>query len=429
MALHLANDKTRTWQIAIHGTFDVANYGDLLFPIIAEAELSRRLGAVRMHRFSYHGKTVGEWPYAVTSLTELPAIAHSLDATLIGGGFIIRFDKFVADGYLPPDPAIHHPTGYWLVPALMALQHGVPLIWNAPGMHCNDVPDWARPLLALAIEHSPHVKVRDALTQTALQSVSQHARIEVLPDTAFGLAQLVDVQRPSAQLRDLLSQYELDKPYLVVHAADGLHTFLDLWRSASPALAHVQLLILPIGPVLGDHASALGPTLDRSMTLPFWPSPLLLAELIAHSVGVIGHSYHLAISAIAFGLPVFCSAHLDTGKFTALPAYGRVFQLRHDHPLDPQWFFAQLGRQPLSPATQLAVKQLHEHWDQVAELIVTRRAGEPQVMNRVLQSLPAVFENMQTQQGELRDARRQLAQADGRGVFHRFKKFMARNAQ
>ncbi len=46
--------KDREWQIGLFGTFDVQNYGDLLFPLIAEAELTLRLGTVKLHRFSYH---------------------------------------------------------------------------------------------------------------------------------------------------------------------------------------------------------------------------------------------------------------------------------------------------------------------------------------------------------------------------------------
>src|SRR5437870_1060894 len=126
----------RRFEVGICGTFDVANYGDLLFPLIAEAELRERLAAVTLHRFSYHARKPPEWPYEVTSLRLLPQMIHRLDGMLIGGGFLIRFDKEVAPGYLPPTPEIHHPTGYWLTPALMALQHNVPLVWNAPGMHC-----------------------------------------------------------------------------------------------------------------------------------------------------------------------------------------------------------------------------------------------------------------------------------------------------
>src|SRR5687767_6905722 len=134
------------WHIGVFGTFDVQNYGDLLFPLIAEAELTQRLGRVKIRPFSYHAKSTPEWPYAVTSVTELPQMAESLDGVLIGGGFVIRFDKFVAAGYKPPTTAIHHPTGYWLTPALIALQHGIPLVWNAPGMHCNEIPTWSEPL-------------------------------------------------------------------------------------------------------------------------------------------------------------------------------------------------------------------------------------------------------------------------------------------
>src|SRR5258707_11458074 len=96
----------RKWEIGICGTFDVANYGDLLFPLIAESELTERLGAVTLHRFSYNARTLPEWPYEVTSLTRLPQMIHRLDGLLIGGGFLVRFHKDVAPGYLPPTPEV-----------------------------------------------------------------------------------------------------------------------------------------------------------------------------------------------------------------------------------------------------------------------------------------------------------------------------------
>ena len=94
----------RQWEIGICGTFDVANYGDLLFPLIAERELAERLGAVALRRFSYCAKTPREWPYEVTSVTELPRMVHRLDGLIVGGGLLIRFDKLVATGYVPPAP-------------------------------------------------------------------------------------------------------------------------------------------------------------------------------------------------------------------------------------------------------------------------------------------------------------------------------------
>ena len=385
---------SRAWQVGIFGTFDVANYGDLLFPILAEAELTRRLGPITLHRFSYHGKTMPEWPYEVTSVTRLPDIASQLDGALIGGGFIVRFDKVVATGYYPPDASIHHPTGYWLTPALIALQHGVPLIWNAPGMHCNDIPPWAAPLVKLTLDHSPHIRVRDALSQAALVRVSETAPVEVLPDTAFGLPRLIEPQSPSAEFLALRASADLTKPYLVVHAMWGLDSFLALWRTHADLFEDLQLLLLPIGPVLGDHPSVLGDDLEHSRCLPYWPNPLLLAEVLAHAEGVIGHSYHLAITSLVFGVPIFCSADLGTGKYTALPSHGRIFQLRRDEAIDPQWFRARLGRQPISAVTASAVEQVDAHWDRVADLIREGRRATAPVLNRYWQALPGVFEDL-----------------------------------
>src|SRR4051812_41564171 len=97
-------------QIGICGTFDLENFGDLLFPLLAEEALTRRLGPIRLRRFSYRRMTVPSWMYDVEPASALPEAIHELDAMLIGGGFLIRFDKDVAPAYQPDLPAIHHPT-------------------------------------------------------------------------------------------------------------------------------------------------------------------------------------------------------------------------------------------------------------------------------------------------------------------------------
>ncbi|WP_430442995.1 MAG: polysaccharide pyruvyl transferase family protein [Pseudomonas piscis] len=408
----------KPWQVAIFGTFDVANYGDLLFPIIAEHELQARLGAVQLRAFSYHQRSTPRWPYDVTSVSELPELVDSLDGVLIGGGFIIRFDKLVAVGYYPPTPQIHHPTGYWLSPALLALQHDVPLIWNAPGMHCNEIPSWARPLLRLSLELSPHVRVRDTPSREALSALSEQAQVEVLPDTAFGLANLIDLQRPSAEYRQLCQRAGLGKRYLVVHAITGLENFLQLWRAQGAGLEQWQLLLLPIGPVLGDHESILGDDLPRAVTLPYWPSPLLLAEILGHAEGVIGHSYHLAITALAFGVPIFSSANLHLGKYSALLDYQGIYPLPSADPIALEWFLERLRRRSPCPRLEAAREQLREHWDRVAELIRQGRRPTRQWMNRLWQDLPNQLEGQQQdwreeclrQRAELDDLRRQMQQ-------------------
>lgn len=382
----------RILQIGLVGTFDVENYGDLLFPLIAEAELVERLGTVKVHPFSYHSKCPPGWPFTVKSVTELPRMMGELDGLLIGGGFIIRFDKFVAPGYGPLTQAIHHPTGYWLTPALMALQQGVPVIWNGPGMHCNEIPAWAEPLLRLALEQSSYIAVRDEPSQAALARFSDRNAISVIPDTGFGISRLLDARDPSDELNRLREASDLDGPYIIVQTAYGLEGFVEFVRRHSQLLRGFSFLALPIGPVLGDHISILGDGLPKLIQLPIWPHPLLLAELISQASAVVGHSYHLAITALAFGVPVFSSADLSVGKYTAFSGLKTIHALPDETETDPSWFVSRLERSAPAPARQ-ELDQLALHWDRVAEVINRGSTDTPRSVSEFLQSLPNLLES------------------------------------
>ncbi|WP_447746418.1 polysaccharide pyruvyl transferase family protein [Pseudomonas nicosulfuronedens] len=383
-------------QVAIVGTFDVENYGDLLFPILAQAELTRRLGAVHLQPYAYHRKSAGDWPYAVESLTELPGRAARLDAILIGGGFIVRFDKFIATGYESPSPQLHHPTGYWLSPALIALQLGVPVIWNAPGMHCNQIPSWAEPLLRLALENSACVRVRDELSAQALQEIGSNVRIEVMPDTAFGLPRLIDGECPSVAFRNLRKELGLTERYIVIHALNLAEPYVRLLEDHPEAFADLQVLLIPIGPVLDDDSAALARRLPWARCLPAWPTPLLLAEIIAHAQAVIGYSYHLAITALAFGVPVFCLADLHRGKYTSLAHHSGLHVLPTDLDQPLPWLLERIGKTAPGTAARLALDQLDAYWDQVARLVEHGRGEPAPAVLAFWQNLPNLLEQPTT---------------------------------
>jgi hypothetical protein len=46
-----------SWHVGIVGSFDVENYGDLLFPVMAQAALERRLESVEVVPFSPNGRS------------------------------------------------------------------------------------------------------------------------------------------------------------------------------------------------------------------------------------------------------------------------------------------------------------------------------------------------------------------------------------
>lgn len=359
----------RERKVGICGTFDVQNYGDLLFPLIAEAELKHRLGRVTLHPFSYSSKAPPDWPYAVRSLVDLPSAIGELDGLVVGGGHLIRFDQDVAPGYGPPAPSIHHPTGYWLTPALIALQNGLPVAWNAPGVH-GEIPAWAEPLMQVALGGSGYVSVRDDPSRQALLRFAPPSGIAVVPDTVFGIGQLIDAERPSADLVRLRAAAGLGDRYVVVQATRGLEAFARLVRDHPETFDGRQLVLLPIGPVLGDDVALFGDDLPNAIRLPSWPTPLLLAELIGRSAGVVGVSLHMAITALAMGVPVFRPSDVEAGgKYSVLSDFDTVAHFAREPAIDPRWFAGRLGRTAPTPAVAAAVARLSDHWDGLARTL------------------------------------------------------------
>ena len=97
-----------TARVAIVGTFDVENYGDLLFPLLAEDALQRRLGEVELVPVSYHRRSPPDWPYAVTPVADLPALAPALDALLVGGdgSVLVELMNTTGDGDVTGHPEL-----------------------------------------------------------------------------------------------------------------------------------------------------------------------------------------------------------------------------------------------------------------------------------------------------------------------------------
>ena len=133
--IHLRmSGRRRTRTIGIVGTFDVANFGDLLFPYLAEDALRRRLGPIDLRRYSIRPMAAPPWTYVVRPIDELLEHVDQLELLIVGGGHLVRFDQDVAPQYQPTSGGIPLPTGYWLTPTLAAATAGVPVAWNALGV-------------------------------------------------------------------------------------------------------------------------------------------------------------------------------------------------------------------------------------------------------------------------------------------------------
>jgi lipopolysaccharide transport system ATP-binding protein len=380
--------------IGLCGTFDVENFGDLLFPLIAEHELRQRLDPLVLQCFSYAAKRAPEWPFDVTSQTKLAASIDTLDALILGGGDLIHCIKSIARHYFPPDETLHHPTSLWLTPALLALEQGLPLIWNAPGVP-QEIPDWAVPAVRAVLVSSAYIAVRDEPSRQALAVIAPEVDIAVVPDTAFGIARLRDAEHRSLAFRNFAAQLGLQRPYVVLQP--GAHGSVErLLRAASLLSASHQIVILPLGPVHGEHQASVPHSLfPEAIRLPRWPDPLLLTELIAGSEGAIGDSLHLAIVALACGVPVFRSPRRDLRKYAMLERFDTVHSLKDESAASSEWLSARLGRKAPSQAALGAADAVKAHWDKVASVLSSPPSNRavPLAIKNLWQRLPGDLES------------------------------------
>jgi lipopolysaccharide transport system ATP-binding protein len=298
----------------------------------------------------------------------------------------------VAPGYGPP-PGIHHPTGYWLSPALIALQHGVPVIWNAPGVDYEDLPAWADPLMEIAFSSSAYIAVRDEPSRAALARFADPDRISVVPDTAFGLARRL-ASPPASEferVRRMRETVGLTGPYIIIQGVRTIGDCQRFLKRHADRLRGYRLLALPVGPVNSDDTSVLDPGLPGLVTLPEWPHPLLMAGLIQQAEAVIGPSFHLAITALTAGVPVFSPTDLSLWKYPGLLGFETIHPLPGEDS-EPDWFFSRLGRTTVSPRVGAAVDRLAGHWDRIATVLQGGNTCTSVAVGRFWQSLPDLLE-------------------------------------
>ncbi|HSP69558.1 MAG TPA: polysaccharide pyruvyl transferase family protein [Bryobacteraceae bacterium] len=367
--------------VAMCGTFDVRNFGDLLFPPVLRHELGRRIPGVEVECFSYYQKAPPEWPFSVSPVRTLPDVMHTFDAVVIGGGHLIRFDKEIAAGYFPPSPDMHHPTSYWLFPAMLALEANVPLIWSAVGAS-PELPSWGCELLREVLRASTYISVRDTDSQRAVQKLAGDREVHLVPDTVFGIREL----HPQKQM--------VARPYVVIQTTPHLTPYADSMRRLLVWLRSqaYDLVLLPISPALGDDAGILREIVGTSSPVRSWTDPAEAVALIANAAAVVGVSLHLSVTALAYGVPVIRPFENALTKYQALHDLPGVFGLEKYAEQPERVHEAIANRGCRSEQIERFCTTLGRHWDHVSAIVTAPRQERSSKLAAFLQKLPFLLE-------------------------------------
>jgi polysaccharide pyruvyl transferase WcaK-like protein len=355
------------------GTFDVQNYGDLLFPLLASFRL--RPWNIEVLPVSPTGLPVG-WEGAAASrrLTDMLNMRETVHGVLIGGGNIVHAGPANLRDYEMGDLYDWAYAGLWFGATLAAAMRNVPVAWNAPGVPRPVLTPANTLYMEAALRAADYLSVRDSASAEHLRADRVDCRL--VPDTAIDLARMWPRASLADPFRSLLDRKQApqDARYLAVnirersldndHAAvaDGLATLADGYG--------LTPLLVAVGPCHNDHTTArhIARCLRRDHVLLDDPiGPIEITAAIAGAALYIGASLHGYIASAAYGVPGILVALPELPKFTGfLRQIGRLADLAGD------WSEAfAIGARHLAEAQRPRIPDdvhdvLDRHWEQIA---------------------------------------------------------------
>ena len=376
-------------RLAIWGTFDVANFGDHLFPRIFEHEMRRRLPTAQVQAFSPLGhlhplpfdgglmvEPLGEW--SQERLAEL-AIRH--DLVTIGGGEIIHTHDDVYANYYGTsieEARRLQPSKFFIEGLGPALEESCPVTWHSVGIPF-DLDEGPAARVRSALEKRAYVSVRDHISHDRLLRAGVTCDVAVVPDSAFLVDRVVtdeEVERRLAYLRGIEAYPPSERPLIVQGSRALLPHVEDIARNLTSAIAEtgdMPIVLLETGRCHGDEdfAAAIAPYLSGHVYR--MPASPLIADIVAaivHSRGFVGISLHGNVIAFAHGLP---SAILDLGlgyselgEFAAL-VHGEDALVRTPADLLPAILRVLSGTPPWNGLGEITGR-IDSHFDTLAEL-------------------------------------------------------------
>jgi len=386
----IAADEAR--RLAILGTFDVKNFGDLLFPLIA----AWRLGdTFDLRAYSPRGGGTG-WADCteVASFRQLITDAVELDGFIIGGGNIIHLRSARLDDYAGGLDSEAY-ASLWLGATALASLVNKPVVWNAPGVPYLIEPETEK-LVQLAMNASDYVSVRDEHSRSMLR-VPDNSAINIVPDTALDIAKMWPKPSLKETFSALLSRLGATRPanmYFTVHVKRrsvdnfGVVNVCRLIEAFSNQSGLVPIIIA-IGPCHGDDhiAREIGHLLKVDHLVLSEPLGLKeIAAAISYSQFYVGCSLHGYVAARSYGV---------RGRVVAIPNLakhsGFMTHMSSQDDLAYSWEEAFCYSETLSteadPVPQVVFDQIDQHWYHIIDALKSPEPGLYVRRTRYLRSL------------------------------------------
>ncbi|MFW2828532.1 polysaccharide pyruvyl transferase family protein [Sphingomonas sp. ID0503] len=382
---------TPSRRIAVTGVFDLQNYGDLMFPVIARHRLSSGFDVVPVAPTAMRPNLSDA--IDPVSLAELFGGSLRFDGLLIGGGYMIHaLPMDFMPGYGPAGVAEWAGAGLWVGATIAAGGGDMPIAWNAPGVPHRFTPRQKR-LMAPVLRAADYVAVRDRGAAQLLDAPAD-VPVTIVPDPVADLSRMWPRSGLEAEWRALLARKGVSGAArtLAVHLRDRAVAGIAMAEIAAAldelARRHTMLPVLvAVGANHDDPATMRALAAEMQGPRLLLDDPLSLREIsaaFAFASLYIGSSLHGYIASASYGVP---------GVLVARPAY-RKFSGFLDHSgraddLAFQWdeAFAKAAERAASarstPLPPHVFTALDTHWEHVTKVLAapsTRRAQRDELL-------------------------------------------------
>jgi len=374
--------------VAQIGAFDLASYGDQIFPLVAAHELGRRLDGVELVPFGPVGSTgtpsgpgSRTWALGPWSPERAAAVARRATLVLCGGGEFVQGDGGIYAPFYGIDPAdaAELRMDRWFIEVLGAAEATCPVVWHAPGVPA-DLDDRDAERVRAAVAGRAVVAVRDDLSRARLEAAGVEREIAVVPDSALLLPRVLTPATLAGHREHLRAddRYPADGPVVVVQGNHTMSAFAAPLAAALTAkVPGARVVLVSVSPChedgrFADEVAAALP--GRAWRVPD-DSPLeAVAAAIAGADCFLGVSLHGAITAHAYGRP---HVTFDPFGHPKLEGFADLVGTRGWIAHDPESAAAAVARRlaagPVVPDRAVEAR-IDAHFDRVAELCEARRS-------------------------------------------------------
>ena len=184
-------------KIAQIGTFEVKNYGDNLFPLILNHELSRRIKRTKIDFWGPYGGHINykNFNFLIKGLikTNHYSLLVNYDVIIIGGGDLIRFDEKVVNEHYKSQIGIKYSNNFKPIKSMLIYKPGLWLrkrpiiIWNAVGVLGGNAKKCKRLTDSVDL-----LAVRGNCSKQKLLDCGVKKEISIVPDTALLIKEILE---------------------------------------------------------------------------------------------------------------------------------------------------------------------------------------------------------------------------------------------